>query len=533
LTLPKDHYYQGEVIKAALAFSNSSTAPYHLWIGTYDRSGRIPDIGFCAVDAAGQPVSDPLAWYFLMGGIGGGLGNSKDLGDWDITLPANQWLRFDKPGVYTIYAWSNRVQKGANEMGRSRTEPVTLVSDKTQITIEPLSPEKEKEIIETSRTAVAAGGDLAAPAVAQLRYLGTPASRTELLALLGDQRVAFDAMMGLCASPDPGQEAPKILAAVSEGKVPLPQAVDLYSRLKTHDLIASFDPTKMAPQDAQQWGQKLMTAMTQARNEITAAALKASGGKGEGYIEVLMTKFQQNNRDPTIRADLVQHQLELSDKQAEGLLSSWDYVGGEEFLPLARKMAAAPAYNMAALKALAKSKPDEAQALLVADAKLPKSNYFTHRYGSISMHRLQIMPTPIPELDAVLREKLASGVEVDVTLFYIDEYGTADLLPDVAQLYQKHEGKWACEVQKFALQYLMRCDPKGGAEALSRAVQSRASTGCYKNVIEKSSPSVGMKPRFLSWLRRWTIPMTRWRWARSRCSAFMPIPATSTRPWPR
>ncbi len=485
MTLPKDHFYQGEIINAALEFSNASTTPYHLWVGNYDRSGRIPDIAFEAQDAAGQRVPDPLQWYFMMGGMGGGLGNVQDLGTWTITLPVNQWLRFDHPGVYTIYAWSNRVQKGPRVQGSSRTDPVTLVSDKMQITIDPFPPEKEQQIIAQAEANIALGGELAPPAVAQLRYLETPAARAALIPLLADQRTSFDASMGLYAAPDPAAEAANILAAVSEGKLPLRGDIAfLYSRFKTHDLMVKFLTTPPTPQEAQQLGPEMAAAMGKANEELTAAALKASGGKGDAYIQVLLTKFQQNSRDPAVRADLVQHQLELSDKQADDLLEGWDYLGGDDFLPLARKMAGPPTYSLPALMALVKSQPDEARAVMAADAKWPKSNIFTNHRGSFQYDRVHLAAAPLPELDSILRQKLATGIDLESTLFYIDEFGTPALLPDVIARYQPHEGRWACEPLKFVLRYWLRCDPKAGVEALSRALQARAETGCYKTVLE-------------------------------------------------
>jgi len=488
MTLPKNHFYQGEIINAALEFSKTSANPYHLWIGNYDRSGRIPDIAFYAQDAAGQSVPDPLAWYFMMGGMGGGMGNFQDLGTWTITLAANQWLRFDKPGVYTLYAWSNRVKKG-NHLAVKQSfdaDAVPLVSDQVQITIDPLPPETEKHIIDTAQGMIDGSGNMSASDMAQLRYLGTPAARAELIPFLANEPTAFDASMGLCASPDPTAEAANILAAVSAGKLPLRGDVSFtYPRLKTHDLFANFLAAKPSPQDAQQFGQQLAAALKQAQDEITAAALKASGGKGDAYIQVLLTKFQQNSSDPAIRADLVQHQLELSEQQADGLLEGWGYLGGEDFLPLARKMAGDPTYNLAAFMALVKAKPDEARVLMAADARLPKSKIFTNNRGSFQYDRVHLAPSPTPELDAVLRARLASDIDLESTFFYVDEFGTPALLPDVIARYQPHEGKWACELQKFALRFWIRCDPKAGIEALSRALQARASTGCYKNALEE------------------------------------------------
>jgi hypothetical protein len=279
LTLPKDHFYQGEMIKASLEFSNLSPTPYHLWTGNYDRSGRIPDIAFYAQDVAEQPVPDPLAWYFVMGGMGGGMGNFQDLGKWTIALPVNQWLRFDKPGVYTLYAWSNRVQKGPKQHPPGlahRDAGIPLVSDKVEITIDPLSSEMEQQIIAQAKTDIARGGGLAAPALARLRYLQTPAARAELIPLLADRNLAFDAAMGLCAAPDPGSEAPEILTAVGQGQLPLRGDItSFYSRLKMYDFVAKFLAQKNDPLAAQRFGREMQTTMTQAQDEITAAALKA------------------------------------------------------------------------------------------------------------------------------------------------------------------------------------------------------------------------------------------------------------------
>jgi hypothetical protein len=486
MTLPKDHFYQGEIIPASLEFSNASQNPYHLWIGTYDRSGRIPDIAFKAYDAANQPVADPLAWYFMMGGMGGGLGNEQDLGTWTISLPVNQWLRFDKPGVYTLFAWSSRVQKGSKQKIKARTHDLILVSDKVQITIDPLPPGQEEQIIAQAEQSIALGGKGAMPAADQLRFLETVAARAELIRLLSQPPMSFAASMGLCAAPDPVSEAPAILTAVSDGKLPLREDISsLYAQLKTHDLIVKFLAPPFGPQVAQQRSQELAKAMAQASDEIAAAALKASGGKGDAYIQVILTKYQQNSGDPAVRAELVQHQLELSNEQANWLLEGWDELGKEDFLPLARKMAGAPTYSLAAFMALVKSKPDEARALMIADASAPKSNIFTNNRGSFQYDRVHLAPSPTPELDSVLRDKLAAGTNLEPTLFYIDEFATPALLPDLIALYQPHEGKWACELQKFVLRYWIRCDPKGGIAALSRALQSRAVTGCYKNVLDE------------------------------------------------
>ena len=113
-----------KIIPATLVFTNQSGRPFHTWTGTYDRSGRLPSLGFRAISEDGQSVIDPLKNYFERGFfIGGGLGNEQNLGQWEITLPLNQWLRFDRPGTYRVYCWSRRVMTGNKDDNPDTGDP--------------------------------------------------------------------------------------------------------------------------------------------------------------------------------------------------------------------------------------------------------------------------------------------------------------------------------------------------------------------------------------------------------------------------
>ena len=90
--------------------------------------------------------------------MGGGLGNWTNLGTWSATLPVNLWRRFDHPGVYTLYVWSNRVQKGAHNDSRDfdrSADQVILVSDPIKFTIDPLTPQKEQAVLDEARKVIA------------------------------------------------------------------------------------------------------------------------------------------------------------------------------------------------------------------------------------------------------------------------------------------------------------------------------------------------------------------------------------------
>lgn len=187
LTLPKDHFFQGEEINGTVEFINNSQVPYYLWTGSASRFGRASGIAFFAESASGHAVIDPLKWASMALQDLGGMGTFKDLGTWDITLPTSYWLRFDQPGTYTLYAWSDRAQAGSQPKPGVQNGPSTrvpLVSDKITITIEPLTPELEQQTLAEAKAKLATSADRAEGAV-ELNALQTPSAR-EALASRGD-----------------------------------------------------------------------------------------------------------------------------------------------------------------------------------------------------------------------------------------------------------------------------------------------------------------------------------------------------------
>jgi hypothetical protein len=212
MTLPKASFKLGEPIPAKLVFFNESSDPYFLWIGTYDRSGRVRDITVRATSEEGTPVDDPLDYYFThYGHIGGGLGNHQNIGSWEITLPANQWLRLEKPGKYKLYAQSSRATRGDKDERRETPAPsVDLVSDPVEITIEPLAAGEEKAIIEEAVRTLSGldpnrhddeTRNRGSAALQRLRFLDSSASQEAFLQFL-DSPYGGEARLALFASKD-------------------------------------------------------------------------------------------------------------------------------------------------------------------------------------------------------------------------------------------------------------------------------------------------------------------------------------------
>ncbi|NQU11714.1 hypothetical protein HQ590_13045 [bacterium] len=477
LQLPKTNFYQGEVITATLTFANTSTNRFHLWIGTYDRSGRITDIAFHGQSKEGQPVADPLAWYLARGGFGGGLGGHAELGQWSITLPANQWLRFDKPGTYQIYAWSDRPTTGGRERPRTQGTRTPVVSDIVAVQILPLDPAREGEIIAEAQKAVGSHRQAGRQAAEVLRYLQTPAARGALLPLLQGEHSSA-ASMGLIGAPDPAAQAPMLLETCRQpGLAITPRTIRLYATLKCGGLPR--------PPNEPQWELWRQANKTARRDFIAAVRSTIPAKQGEALLTSALTLLAEDPHDAQLRALLVDHQQDLTKAHIEQIVDRWKQLGGEDLLPIVRTAARPPRADPSALGLLARLAPDEARALIIEDLSREKPLYLDHHQGRYDLKPLEALPDSVlPELDEVLRGKLrAKDGDLPTVLPLIARYATTNLLPDVVSVYREHEGRWACEIQNSALRYWIRCDPPQGVEALARALKSRAETGCYRTTL--------------------------------------------------
>src|SRR6202453_1962312 len=92
---------------ATLAFTNASSKKYSATTTTVDRAGRVCDIQFAARDDQGTLITDVRGWFVLNLSEGGPIGG-EEIGQCEVKIAANQWLRFDHPGKYTVTAWTQR-----------------------------------------------------------------------------------------------------------------------------------------------------------------------------------------------------------------------------------------------------------------------------------------------------------------------------------------------------------------------------------------------------------------------------------------
>jgi hypothetical protein len=497
MTLPKTRFHMGEVITATLSFEYDDKEAWHFSGPSGGRSGRVTDVAFRGQGEDGAPIPDPLDWYFkndlLMGGGGG---TQKKLEPGKFSLAANQWLQFEKPGSYKLYAWSSCLTPGERKPpDEPQNQPAELVSDPVTITIDPLTADEEQRIIAEAMQ-VLAGPEQGGPfdprfdAMERLRFLQTPAARDALLQLV-DGRYREEAEMAFYGRPDYAGSAAHILTLVRAGRLGLSDGLlYLYGKLKSGglgDLVG---------------GTASQRPYETAQNELFAAAQEVieAGGVSEAFFADLFAWFRRDPHDPKIRLLLIERQLELPQRQIDMAFGRdiWRFQDKEilaekDFLPLIRELAKPERHNLKALAALATLAPDEARPIIVDDIRLDRPVYIpsVREFArNVDFRAFTVLPDrELPELDAILREKLArdptNGYPLEGTMMLIDRFATKALLPDVVRVYQTNEGHWQCALQTAALRYWVRCDPAAGVEAVGRALKRNGAgeTGCYHTVL--------------------------------------------------
>ena len=468
LTLPKATFFQGEKIDATLDFSNDDPKTiYDLATGAIG-----PGAAFHATDDKGNNLVDPLDWL-NSGGltmINGFVATNK-LGKYTLHLSVNENVRYDHPGVYTLYATATVTSEESPPA--SNPARILIVSDPVSVTITPISSEQEKQAITEALRKIktakpnspGAGPDAqTVEGVTELKDLQTPAARAELIKLLNTEYEL--AIGGLQGAPDPGAEAKNMLVAAQAGKLVLgPYGVTQYAQLRT----CPFSPTAAAAP---------MTNDT-ARKEILAAMLQGTPANGTARAEALWTSFQEMwskqglpaDLDPdggAARRALAEHQLDLSASTVHTLFVYWNGWGSADFLPLVRREVKAGRNEPYAFIALATLSPDEARPKILAQMLGTDGDFFN------GASPLSISPMPMPELDEIFRQRIANRDDLPEYLApAICIFGSVHILPEVLDYHQNHgtQYPWGSQEEASIYLYWIRCDPEAASANFKKRIQ--------------------------------------------------------------
>lgn len=490
MSAPKSAYHVGETIPVTLKVRNASTQPYQVWAGTYDRSGRISDLWF-AVDGPAGGWADPLGDYFSRSLVrhGGGLGQYAKLDEHAQIFDMNEWVRFDKPGVYSCYCVTSRVQADDG-----KNERLTVVSQIVEIKV---TPADEAFVVATAAQARRDLDDekLRAQAVRTLRFLATPEAVELLAGLTDDPKNAQDAMFGLIGARDRAGALQMLRKKLDDPDVALNHP------LETAIVELSLSPDDkpvfgLGPEGEQRYAHTVATIeqkMARIADELAAHAAKGLDRKRGRALASTCAHlfFNAKMDDPQLRRTVVANFSLFTPEERELLLNDdhWSLAKCPEFEPVLAKIVAQPltreqwywaGEQSLALVRYGEFQPAKARAMILADIRQTRPNLAAKAALSLPAEAIP------PDLDAILLRNLTSKEkpepDAEKIVLLTEHYGTKAILPGVVAYYRPLEGRCWCNVEDSLLRFWIKHDRPAGLDALVRVAKSRQ-TGCYKEVL--------------------------------------------------
>ena len=492
VSLPSEQsqFHIGEKIPLELSYSAAVKGRYQVNMAQYDRSGRMEYEHFHVAPEDG--AVDPLA--NRMGGIGGGLTGFKflDAQPWTIKLNLNEWVRFTKPGEYSLNIDSNRVsvRDSASALGAS---PIKLHSNEIKLKVIPATHEWQMQVFKQA-VADFDEPDPHDPALGEqhtkskraaletLRFLGTAESIRELTRRMrGEDQGGLDyiCMLGIAYSPLPEVARSAVQEALADPTHPITQNFLYMMRtLSPEDRAASMNPEHW-PEEQLQTLEQLIAVLPKKTGKALSVSLSTAANEAWNVPDI-----------PKATIDKLTEQLismfdQLSAQDQNMLLTyRWDKIASPKLVPLLHRVAQRyqdypqmremNAYNDlqvtgSALKHWYELDPEGARPAVIAEITRSRPRYGARLLGMLPDKTL-------PEADISLAEHLRTATDLDGSAniaSLIARYGSDAILPQVLSVLDPLIGKWACAIQNPLLAYVLRVNPALARPRIEQAIAIR------------------------------------------------------------
>jgi hypothetical protein len=331
-------------------------------------------------------------------------------------------------------------------------------------------------------------------AIADLRYLGTPAAAQVMALHLRDDEPAMTAQcaFGLIGLSEASH--PKAVAAMNKLTLDpdFPVSSWFLTTLVTLQIVAD-EPEK-------QRSERML--LSDAAWESVLEALPTKRGRAMAETVQTLLGAQPKEMTPQMKLAL-SGTLTISlsdlpmDKQVSVLESDWDLIESPNLLPTLQQLAKKPLkdpgsndsgiYTTRELKSIALERwyqldPDGARQEAIRQ--------IGSAYPSMTAESLYFLENEsLPQFENIWAEAFMNTTDYQQETVFaslLAHFGTGGAISTVRQKAEANTGEWACAPQGAALGYLVKFDPASARPLVERAVQARGSgkTACNHSIFQ-------------------------------------------------
>ena len=470
LVADKTSYALGEPISILMRYEFDGDETLSVRVIDFDRSGRVGDYRFSAVDANGIAVRDPVS---RLGGMGGGpiaFTKLSKTQPFEQRATINEWLAFDKPGRFLLRAHSNIISRGEGVAGA----PIPL--DSQPLAIEITAPDEASRLLRLEMAKnVLPGVDsendrtnrqTRFKAVQDLRFLLDVRAVPLLVQALGDGfiNIRLEARRGLDAFEDKAPIKAEMMRVLNDEALPIAPSAksDFLSFLlaseKAGDQVTKSAEERRATYLAlnARFDQKLRRQIQKLplaeAARITVEAMRESQldkTAPENWKPVLASAAVMNRESQEHAAEMLMVVLNVDATHGKPMDAATIQDLRDDFKRAASDERVEGTLRLAALLGLHRSGDDSGRELLFKDVMRPQTQILrldgmypqqvkaarevlgTDKANEIAARLLELLASPLPQ------DYPDNFVVWRSLLWRVRDFGSAATLPQLSALYKR------------------------------------------------------------------------------------------------
>jgi len=470
-------FHVGERIALKLTFTSPNDTQYAIAPWSNGRGGEFDFERFEVSPSAGW--SDPLTTYFAQDFLREGHGwswplllKSKPV---DIAIDLNQWVRFDDPGVYRVRVVSHRVS-GVDG----------LESNVIELQIVPASAEWQDATLKGILPQLNSSGAASEGAIAELRYLGTPAAIDVMTGELRERYtfIATECSMGLLGLPSSMRDLAiaSLNRRLEEPDFPISP---LFFRTVSLLHVSSGATAESVRQQRQAFDAVLWQILFSSISKKEPMARAETAQTLLGYGRNISTPEIKSEMASLLSASL----LNLDDRsQIDDLRQHWDLLRSPGIVPALQILVKRPTANYGDAALGPYSSEDLKSAAFKRWYELDPAgarNEILAQIGSaappLSSKALTFLPVePLPQFESLWTEAFVRSpdqLQRDALGSLLVKFGTGAATSQMVLKLNQPPGPYSCMSRAMALAYLVRFSPEDARPLLKREIAT-SEAGC-------------------------------------------------------